>query len=208
MTSPEEHARACAQHIAYSQVITFGEMNSFLATRGVALDGGESLLGEHINQPHVFPSTTLLCPVSAEYVEIVSQVFQVWPVILAIGDVADFKSDDEPWFVAWNGGPIDYESKPPNAVHLDDQVIQQLLSLSPEAKRAVLAALASMKLAAKLPHTSRVSAAQMDWPVGNGLRLKFREIDPEVIFDDAVPVAGRLRQRLIVDEIEGQHETR
>ncbi|MCV7017654.1 hypothetical protein [Mycolicibacterium aichiense] len=79
-------------------------MNEFIASRGVSLDGDDELLGLNIGQPHVGPGTTLFGPASAEYVWIVEDLFRSWPVMLMIGDPAQFHCGEEPWFVEWLGG--------------------------------------------------------------------------------------------------------
>jgi hypothetical protein len=100
-----EHADALAEYIAESGWIRFREMNEFLESRGVSLDGDGELLGQHVRQPHVSEGTTLLGPVSEEYVQIVEALFTTYPVMLMIGDMADFAGcGDEPWWVTWIGG--------------------------------------------------------------------------------------------------------
>ena len=85
--------------------IKFGELADRLETLGVSIAGEEELTGEHVNQPHVRAGTTLIGAVSAEYVEVVEALFKTRPLMLEIGDPAFFRSDEEPWWVAWAGHP-------------------------------------------------------------------------------------------------------
>lgn len=98
-------AEALANYIAEEGSITFAQMNEFITSRGINVSGDEELTGEHVRQPHVWESTTLYAPVSSEYLETVGALFDQWPVRLMIGDPALFSSGEEPWYVAWIGGP-------------------------------------------------------------------------------------------------------
>lgn len=99
------HVDALAELIIQQGAIKFAELADYLETRGVNMAGDEALTGEHVNQPHVRAGTTLLCPVSTEYVEIVEALFNTRPVMLEIGDPACFASHEESWWVAWAGDP-------------------------------------------------------------------------------------------------------
>jgi hypothetical protein len=83
--------------------IKFGKLADYLETLGINTAGDEALTGEHVNQPHVPAGTTLLCPVSTEYVQVVEALFKTRPVMLEIGDPASFACHEEPWWVAWTG---------------------------------------------------------------------------------------------------------
>jgi hypothetical protein len=107
MTAPSsesaEAVDALAGHIYEEGSIKFGELATYLKARGIPIEGDEEITGAHINQPHVGEYTTLLGPVSAEYVQIVEALFKSRPVMLEIGDPALFATGDEPWWVTWNG---------------------------------------------------------------------------------------------------------
>lgn len=99
------HVDALAEHVAHSGWIKFRQMNDFLELRGISTDiGGHELLGGHVKQAHIWPTTVLLGPTSREYVEIVEGLFSSYPITLMIGDMADFNGD-EPWWVTWVGPP-------------------------------------------------------------------------------------------------------
>ena len=85
--------------------IKFGKLADYLETLGINTAGDEALTGGHVNQPHVPAGTTLLCPVSTEYVQVVEALFKTRPVMLEIGDPASFACHEEPWWVAWAGHP-------------------------------------------------------------------------------------------------------
>lgn len=102
MTAPStriaEAVDALAGHIAEHYYIKFGALAEYLTARGIAVEGDEELTGDHVNQPHVGWYTTLLRSVSGEYVQIVETLFKTRPVMLEIGDPADF-GGHEPWWV-------------------------------------------------------------------------------------------------------------
>jgi hypothetical protein len=104
-SSDLSHVEALAEHIARAGWIKFGEMNEFLESRGINMAGDQELTGKHVGQPHVDVGTTMLGPVSDEYVQTVEALFKWWPVKLMIGDPAAFATGDEPWWVAWAGRP-------------------------------------------------------------------------------------------------------
>jgi hypothetical protein len=101
----DNDAEALAEHIAEIGYISFAQMNEFLKSRAVTVDGGTELTGEHVNQRLVGPSTTLIASVSEEYVQIVQALFRRWPVMLMIGDPTLFGPGEAPWWVTWTGGP-------------------------------------------------------------------------------------------------------
>lgn len=106
MNTPTTHVEAIAAWIADMGYISFAEMNTFLESRGIDVNRGDhELCGEHLRQPHVGQGTTLFGPTSAEYVAIVEALFAGYPVMLMIGDVAQFSGSEEPWWVTWTGGP-------------------------------------------------------------------------------------------------------
>jgi hypothetical protein len=96
---------ALTESIIQQGAIKFGKLADYLETLGVNTAGGEELTGEHVNQPHVRAGTTLLGPVSTEYVEVVEALFKTRPVMLEIGDPASFRGHEEPWWVTWAGHP-------------------------------------------------------------------------------------------------------
>lgn len=113
MNTSAKHAEALADHVAQMGRVKFQVMNRFLhVVRGVRLDGDDELRGAHVKQPHVEPGTTLLGPVSEEYVEIVRRLFEYWPVKLMIGDPLMFEPGEEPWWVAWVGGSNWFSGNP------------------------------------------------------------------------------------------------
>jgi hypothetical protein len=96
---------ALAELIIQQGAIKFGELADYLETLGVNTAGDEELTGEHVNQPHVRAGTTLLGPVSTEYVKVVQALFKTRPMMLEIGDPACFANHEPPWWVAWAGDP-------------------------------------------------------------------------------------------------------
>jgi hypothetical protein len=54
------------------------------------------------------PGTTLLGPTSEDYVQIVEALLKSYSVMLMIGDLAEFRSGDEPWWVTLTGSRGDY----------------------------------------------------------------------------------------------------
>ena len=112
----DSHVDALAEYIAESGWVRFQEMNRFLESRGVSIATGDvELMGEHVGQPHVWPGTTLLGPTSEEYVAIVEELFKSFPVWLVLGDIAEFRGGEEPWWVEWRGprGSIFASVRPP-----------------------------------------------------------------------------------------------
>ena len=102
---------AIADRIAAEGAIKFGEIAGFLFNLGIDTAGDEELTGEHVNQPHVSPCTTLCDNVSGDYLSIVAALFKHHPVMLKIGDRALFASHEEPWFLAWADIPRCEERK-------------------------------------------------------------------------------------------------
>jgi hypothetical protein len=98
---------ALADHIAAAHIITFRQLFEFMDSLGIDTVGDEELMGQHVNQPHVGFDITLRARVSKGLVQIVTTLFYTRPVALEIGDLADFRSGEEPWWVTWTGGRRD-----------------------------------------------------------------------------------------------------
>jgi hypothetical protein len=96
---------ALTELIIQQGAIKFGDLTDYLETLGVNTAGDEELTGEHVNQPYVRADTTLIGPVSTQYIEVVEALFKTRPVMLDIGDPACFANHEPPWWVAWAGDP-------------------------------------------------------------------------------------------------------
>lgn len=97
----DPRVEALVRYLASEAFMSFREMNEYLESLGVRIEGNVALSGEHVRQPHIWEGTTLLFPASEDYVHIVESLFTAWPVSLMIGDMADFAGHEEPWYVTW-----------------------------------------------------------------------------------------------------------